>query len=160
MIEIFLPGVQHLQNIHPLVVHFPIAFWAGAALFYGLALGLRSDSTARTAFSLLILGTISAAIAVATGLYGEEGVMIARSVRAHLLEPHKKIMLSTLGMSVILATWAVISRPFPIKGRAVFLLILLILLGTMTVGADYGARMVYDYNAGGNACSQPIEFTR
>jgi len=28
------------------------------------------------------------------------------------------------------------------------------------LGADYGARMVYDYNAGGNACSQPIEFTK
>jgi hypothetical protein len=30
----------------------------------------------------------------------------------------------------------------------------------MTVGADYGVRMIYDYNVGGNACSLPIEFTR
>ena len=30
----------------------------------------------------------------------------------------------------------------------------------MSVGADNGARMVYDYNAGGNACSQPIDFTK
>ncbi|OGP72912.1 MAG: hypothetical protein A2V86_09205 [Deltaproteobacteria bacterium RBG_16_49_23] len=160
ILENFLPGVRHLQNIHPLVIHFPIAFWVGAALFYGLALGLRSDPMARTAFSLLILGTISAVVAVATGLYGGEGVMIARSVREHLLEPHKKVMISTLGISIILAAWAAVSRPFPNKGRAVFLFILLLLLGIMMVGADYGARMVYDYNAGGNACSQPIEFTR
>jgi hypothetical protein len=39
-------------------------------------------------------------------------------------------------------------------------LLFLVLLGMMAVGADYGARMVYNYNAGGNACSQPIEFTR
>lgn len=30
----------------------------------------------------------------------------------------------------------------------------------MSIGADYGAGMVYDYNAGGNACSQPIEFVK
>jgi hypothetical protein len=27
-------------------------------------------------------------------------------------------------------------------------------------GADYGGRLVYDYNAGGNACGQPIDFSK
>jgi len=31
------PGVQHLQKIHPLVVHFHIAFLAGAAFFQRMA---------------------------------------------------------------------------------------------------------------------------
>jgi uncharacterized membrane protein len=109
---------------------------------------------------LLILGTLSAGAAVGTGLYGEEGVMVSRSVREHLLEAHEKIMLVTLGLSIVLSAWAFFARPFPKKGRFLFLLLFLVLLGIMTVGADYGARMVYDYNAGGNACSQPIEFTR
>ncbi len=95
-----------------------------------------------------------------TGLYGEEGVMVSRSVREHLLEVHEKIMLVTLGLSMILAVWALVARPFPKKGRVLFLLLFLVLLGVMTVGTDYGARMVYDYNAGGSACSQPIEFTK
>jgi hypothetical protein len=30
----------------------------------------------------------------------------------------------------------------------------------MVRGADFGGRLVYDYNAGGNACGQPIEFSR
>jgi uncharacterized membrane protein len=160
MLENLLPGVQHLQNIHPLVVHFPIAFWVGAAFFYFLSWTLRNQTFGMTAFLLLILGTLSAGAAVATGLYGEEGVMVSRSVREHLLEPHEKIMLATLGMSVVLSAWAFVARPFPKRGRLLFLLLFLVLLGIMTVGADYGARMVYDYNAGGNACSQPIEFTR
>ncbi|HUL20652.1 MAG TPA: DUF2231 domain-containing protein, partial [Thermodesulfobacteriota bacterium] len=113
-----------------------------------------------TAFLLLILGTLSASAAVATGLYGEEGVMVSRSVREHLLEMHEKIMLVTLGLSVVLSVWAILGRPFPEKKRLLFLLFFLVLLGTMTVGADYGARMVYDYNAGGSACSQPIEFSK
>jgi hypothetical protein len=46
------------------------------------------------------------------------------------------------------------------EGRILFILLFLIMLGVMSVGADYGARMVYDYNAGGIACSQPIDFTK
>ncbi len=152
--------MQHLQNIHPLVVHFPIAFLMGAALLYFLALVLRKHSLAITAFSLLMLGALSAAAAAGTGLYAEEGVMVSRSVRDRLLEPHETIMLATAGLSILSALWAVFARPFPNKGRPFFLLLLILLLGMMTLGADYGARMVYDYNAGGNACSQPIEFTK
>jgi uncharacterized membrane protein len=160
MFEIILPGVQHLQNIHPLVVHFPIAFLVGAALFYFLSWILSNQTFATTALLLLILGTLAAGAAVATGLYGEEGVMVSRSVREHLLDTHERFMLVTLGLSVGLTLWALIARAFPKKARSLFLLFLLVLLGIMTIGADYGARMVYDYNAGGNACSQPIEFTR
>ena len=159
MLETLLPGVQHLQNIHPLVVHFPIALLIIAALFYGLAWILASDRFAFAAFVVLIVGTLAAAAAVGTGLYGQEGVMISRSVRQHLLNPHEKLMLSTLGLSIVLSIWATVSRPFPRRGRPIFLLVFLVLLAVMSVGADYGARMVYDYNAGGDACSQPIEFT-
>ena len=160
MLETFFPGVQHLQNVHPLVVHFPIAFLVGAALFYLLAWIFPRPSLATTAFSLLILGAISAAAAVGTGLYAEEGVMVARSVRAHLLDTHEKLMITTLSLSVALTVWAVAARPFPTKRRLIFALIFFGLLVIMAFGADYGARMVYDYNAGGNACSQPIEFTK
>lgn len=160
MSETLLPGVQHLQNIHPLVVHFPIAFLVGAALFYFLSLIFRNQTFATTAFLMLILGTLAAAAAVGTGLYGEEGVMVSRSVREHLLEVHEELMLVTLGLSIVLTVWAVIARPFPKKTRYLFLFLLLVLLGIMTVGADYGARMVYDYNAGGNACAQPTEFNK
>jgi len=160
MLENLLSGVQHLQNIHPLTVHFPIAFLLGAALFYGAAWILNRSSLATTAFCLLLAGAITAGIAVGTGLYAEDGVMISHSVRAHLLEQHERLMLTTLGLSVFLAVWALIARPFPRKGRALFMLLCSILLVIMSLGADYGARMVYDYNAGGNACSQPIEFSR
>lgn len=160
MFEIILPGVQHLQNIHPLAVHFPIAFLVGAALFYFLSWIFHNQTFSNAAFLLLIVGTLAAGAAVGTGLYGGEGVMVSRSVRQNLLERHKELMLATLGVSFGLAIWAVIAKPFPKKKRLLFFFLLLVLLGIMTIGADYGARMVYDYNAGGDACSQPIEFTR
>jgi uncharacterized membrane protein len=160
MLDTFLPGVQHLQNIHPLVVHFPIAFLMGAALLYCLTWVLNNDSLATTAFSVLVIGAFAALVAVATGLYAESSVMISHSVREHLLEPHEKIMLSAMGLSVFLTIWALGARPFPQKGRWIFLLLMFILVAVISLGADYGARMVYDYNAGGNACSQPIEFSK
>ena len=160
MLETFLPGVQHLQNVHPLVVHFPIAFLPGAALLYLLAWVFRNEKLAFTAFILLILGTFSAAAAVGTGLYAEGGVMVSFSVREHLLERHEQFMLATLSVSIVLTLWAGFGRLFPKRGRLFFILLFLVLFGIMSAGADYGARMVYDYNAGGNACSQPIEFTK
>lgn len=160
VIETLFPGIQHLQNIHPLVVHFPIAFFSGSALFYLLALLSRRETMATTAFSLLIVGTLGAAAAVGTGIYAEPSVILAPSVRGHLLERHQDMMIMTLCMSVILAIWSIIARPFPKRGRALFILLFLALLTVMSVGADYGARMVYDYNAGGRACPQPIEFVK
>jgi uncharacterized membrane protein len=155
-----LPGAQHLQNSHPLVVHFPIAFLTGAAFVYFLAWATGRESVAWTALWLLLLGALSATIAVGTGLYAEPGVMVAPSVRAELLVPHKRFMLGNIGLGFVIAVWAIVARPFPTKGRLLFLLMLLVLLAGLTKGADYGGRMVYDYNAGGNACGQPIDFTQ
>jgi uncharacterized membrane protein len=160
MIGSLLPGLQHLQNLHPLFVHFPIAFLMGAALFYFLTLVFRKDAFATTAFFLLVLGALSACVAAGAGLYAEEGVMVSFSVREHLLEHHEQLMLATTGLSIGLTLWAAIARPFPKKKRGIFILLIVIMLGIMTWGADYGARMVYDYNAGGNACPQPIDFSK
>ena len=153
-----LAGVRHLQNIHPLIVHFPIALLPAAVLLYVLAWLAKKESWAWTGLWLLGLGTLGAAAAVASGLYGAEGVMVAPAVREHLLVNHERIMLGVLALSVILSVWAWLARPMPLKGGVVFLLLLAVLLAGLTVGADFGGRMVYDYNAGGNACPQPIDY--
>ncbi|MBI4597869.1 MAG: DUF2231 domain-containing protein [Candidatus Omnitrophica bacterium] len=155
-----LSGAQHLQNVHPLVIHFPIAFLCGAALLYVAAWLLKSERFAHSAFVVLILGALSLVGAVATGLYAEQGVMLALSVRDALLTPHKSYMLATTAICTVLTIWAISARPFPKRGRPLFLLLVLAMIGVMTVGADFGGRMVYDYNAGGTACRQPIQFTK
>jgi uncharacterized membrane protein len=160
VIEGVLPGADHLQNVHPLVIHFPIAFLSGAALLYTLAWVTGREAWAWTGLWLLVLGALGAAAAVATGLYAAPGVMVAPSVRAELLVPHKRIMLGVGSAGVVLTAWAAAARPMPLRGRGLFVVLLLALVAAMTLGADYGGRMVYDYNAGGNACGQPIDFTR
>lgn len=160
MIERLLPGVGHLQNLHPLFVHYPIGLLTAAALFYVAAWLLRRDGLATAGFWMLLAGTLGGAIAVGTGLYAEKGVMVARSVRAALLEQHETLMLTTAGIAVAACIWAVIARPFPRRFRPAFILLLLAMVAVMMKGADDGGRMVYDYNAGGDACGQPIEFEK
>jgi uncharacterized membrane protein len=155
-----LPGVQHLQNIHPLIVHFPIALLPVAAVYYLIAGVTGKQSCGWTGLWLLGLGTLGAAAAVASGLYGAEGVMVAPSVREHLLVNHERIMLAVLGLSVVMLVWASLARPVPVRGGVIFLILLAILVASLTVGADFGVRMVYDYNAGGDACPQPIDFNQ
>src|SRR3989338_8856472 len=154
-----LPGAQHLQNLHPLVIHFPIALLMGAVLLYVAAWLFKSERFAHSAFVVLVLGALSLVGAVATGLYAEQGVMLALSVREHLLQPHKTAMLATLALCTILTIWAIAVRTFPKKGRPLLLFLLHVMIGVMTAGAYFGGRMVYDYNAGGGACRQPIQFT-
>jgi uncharacterized membrane protein len=160
MIEHLLPGVGHLQNLHPLVVHYPIAFLAGAPVFYLAAWVFRSERLATAAFWMLLAGTAGAALAIGTGLRASEGVMVAKSVRAALLEQHETLMVVSGSIALALSGWAVVGRPFPIRARLLFVALLLALLGVLIKGADYGGRMVYDYNAGGGACGQPIEFSK
>lgn len=156
----WLPGAAHVWNAHPLVVHFPVAFLTGAALLYPPAWLMQREGLRWTAFGLLVLGAATGLLAGATGLYAEPGVMAARSVRAELLVPHKWWMLSTLGLALPLAGWAIVRRPLPTPGAPLFVGLLLVLLATLVTGADYGGRMVFDYNIGGRACGQPIDFTQ
>jgi hypothetical protein len=108
---------------------------------------------------LLILGVLGAVAAVATGLYAAPGVMLAPSVKENLLVFHKWIMITVLGLSTALAVWALVARPMPARCRGLFLALLIVMVGLIVKGADYGGRMVFDYNAGGYACGQPINFT-
>jgi uncharacterized membrane protein len=154
------PGVQHLQNIHPLVVHFPIALLCAAALMYWLGSLARREPWQWSGLWTLLFGVLGAAVAVATGLYSAPGVMLAPSVKMALLGYHKRVMIAVLILSAALALWAIAARPMPARGRGAFLAMLVLLVALVAKGADYGGRMVYDYNAGGYACGQPIEFSQ
>ncbi len=154
------PGAEHLQNIHPLIVHFPIALLLTAALIYWLGAFARRESWLWSGLWMLVLGALAAAVATGTGLYAAPGVMLAPSVKTALLTSHKRMMIGVAILSAVLALWAIAARPMPARGRGVFLAMLVLVAALIAKGADYGGRMVFDYNAGGYACGQPIEFSQ
>ncbi len=158
MLERILPGASQLQNYHPLLVHFPIAFIYGAAAMYFLASIAASERLKWTALWMLMLGALGAAAAVASGFYAATGLMVSQSVRHELLRNHKHLMVAASAVTGVLTIWAIATRPMPTRGRYLFLVGLVALLGLIAAGADLGGEMVYSYNAGGSACAQPIDF--
>jgi len=160
VLERILPGASQLQNYHPLLVHFPIAFIYGAALLYFLASIAASERLKWTALWMLMLGALGAAAAVASGFYAATGLMVSQSVRHELLRNHKHLMVAASAVTGVLTIWAIATRPMPTRGRYLFLVGLVALLGLIAAGADLGGEMVYSYNAGGSACAQPIDFRK
>jgi uncharacterized membrane protein len=160
VLERILPGASQLQNYHPLLVHFPIAFIYGASLLYFVAWIAASEKLQWAAFWVLLLAALSAAIALASGFYAAPGLMVSQSVRDELLAHHKHLMVSASILTGVLTLWALASRPMPTRARVLFMAGLLALMVMIAAGADLGGEMVYGYNAGGSACPQPIDFRK
>jgi uncharacterized membrane protein len=152
------PGAAAAQNLHPLVVHFPIAFLTGAMLLYLAAWTTRHEDWGWPALWMLASGVLGGAAAIATGLRARDSVMVARSVRDHLLLQHEHAMIAAWTLSLISLAWALLARPMPRAGRIGFMFILLMMTLILAKGADYGGWMVFGYNAGGSL-PQPIEFS-
>ena len=160
MLERILPGASQLQNYHPLLVHFPIAFIYGASLLYFLAWISASEHLQWTALWMLTLAALSAAAALASGFYAAPGLMVSQSVRDELLNHHKHLMVAASILTGALTIWALASRPMPTRFRYLFLAGLVALMGLIAVGADLGGEMVFAYNAAGSACAQPIDLRK
>jgi uncharacterized membrane protein len=160
VLERILPGASNLQNYHPLLVHFPIAFIYGASLMYFLGWITASEKLQWTALWMLMLGALGAAAALISGFYAAPGLMISQSVRDELLRHHKHLMVATSILTGVLAVWALATRPMPTRFRYVFLVGLLAVMLLLTAGADLGGEMVFAYNAAGSACAQPIDLKK
>jgi uncharacterized membrane protein len=160
VLDRILPGASQLQNYHPLLVHFPIAFIYGASLMYFLAWLTASEKLQWTSLWMLLLGALGAAAALISGFYAAPGLMISESVRNQLLTHHKHVMVATSLLTAALTLWALASRPMPTRFRYLFLAALLALVLLLTLGADLGGEMVYAYNAAGTACPQPIDYKK
>jgi uncharacterized membrane protein len=152
------PGAAVMQNLHPVVVHFPIAFLTGATVMYLAAWLARRDAWAWTALWMLAIGAAGATAAVRTGLAAGQSVMVAQSVHEQILVHHEHGMVAVWTLSLALLTWALIARPMPRRGVLGFLALLVLMTLTLAKGADYGGWMVFGYNAGGSL-PQPIEFS-
>jgi uncharacterized membrane protein len=145
-----------MQNPHPLVVHFPIAFLLGAAAscFLFAFLGRPAlDAFARTS---LYLGTACAAIAAASGYLGAQSVAPVPGAAEDLAE-HQTFGFVLLGLSVALTFWSVIARrrtghaPRP---KALWLLGHAALVTMLFLTGEEGGELVHE-NGVGTALTAP-----
>ncbi len=148
--DALLPGLKNALSYHPLFVHFPIALWLAALLFELLSLaGGEGEEMHRTACWLLYLGTLAGVVTVLTGLAAADGV--PRGPARSVMEFHEEMMIATFALAVALSGGAYFfQHRFTRNLRRIFLAGLVALAVLLTLGADRGAEMVYQYGVSVN----------
>jgi len=145
MFSIIMPGISAMANIHPVVVHFPIALLVMFFIVDLVASILQKDSWRQVATGMLYLGTIAAGVSVAVGLMAAGSVEHGENVHL-IMERHKLIGISILCLSLMLSIWRLLSGG-AIKGvtNIIFLIFAVVLNILIMLGADLGGLMVYKY---------------
>ena len=135
-----------LHEVHPAIVHFPIALLP-VALGADLAGRLTgSDALRETGRKLMPIAAASAALSAATGLVAQEEV--EAEGRAHdVLVTHRNINLSLVAVSAAMALWRWRKR----EPSASYLTLGLAGLGAVSYSAYLGSKMVYEYGVGVDA---------
>jgi len=150
-----MPGIAGMDNIHPLLVHFPIAFLSA---FFALDLvgTLAKKPQWRSVASwFLYFGTVAAVFTVIAGLIAANSVPHGQNVH-DIMERHEHFGISVLSLAVVLSIWRLKSGGLIRGGANNFFLILSALLCVlMMLGADLGGLMVYHYGVAVKAVQVP-----
>jgi len=138
-----LAGARELINLHPLFVHFPVALLLAATGCYLLGAALKKNELLLTGKWVLYFGTLSAIPTVWTGL---EAAKTARHMEGMhgIMMAHQYLGVTVLALSLGLSLWVFLSKAsIPVKGKGLFLALLILMSGLLIQGADLGGRMVF-----------------
>ncbi len=145
MFAAIMPGIAEMDNIHPLFVHFPIAFFIAFFLLDVVAVLAKKAHWRYVAGWLLYLGAITSIFTVVAGLFAANSVEHNDAVH-DIMERHEHIGISVLALSLFLAAWRLKKWGLNTKGvNAIFMSLSAFLCLLVSLGADLGGLMVYQY---------------
>ena len=140
-----MPGIANMENIHPLLVHFPIAFLSAFFVLDLIGALAKKQHWRNVASWLLYFGTVAAVFTVTAGFIAAATVAHGEEVHA-IMERHEHFGVSVLSLATVLSVWRLKSGGVIEGGANSFFLILAALLCVlMMLGADLGGLMVYKY---------------
>ncbi|MEQ1544127.1 DUF2231 domain-containing protein [Methyloglobulus sp.] len=153
MFSAILPGIAGLENIHPLFVHYPIALFTAFFLFDFFGTVTKKEKLRYVASCLLYVGTIAAAFTVVAGLFAADSVEHGEDVH-EIMERHEHIGIAVLSLSLFLSAWRLKQWGLHSKsGNTIFLCLAGFLCVLLSLGADLGGLMVYQYGVSVKAAS-------
>ncbi len=144
-----LHGVRNLkQNIHPIVVHFPIGLLGASFLFYVVGLSTRHESLLQTGKWTIFAGTAGALAAVLTGVWA--GNIVAHDEMTHaIMEWHEYLGFGVLSIGVLLSFWLLLTKTvIPKKGTWAFITLFTVLILLLIQQTDLGGQLVFLYGVG------------
>jgi len=145
-------------NIHPLIVHFPIALLFAAALIDTIGLFLKEkDFWRKAAMGLYALGALGAVAAFFSGRQAADSVFLPTDANA-LLTEHADlgqwVFYLFAAYSIIRVILFVLNTDKKTSIRATVWLIGLVGCGMVWVTAEKGAELVFKHGAGVQAAAQ------
>jgi len=145
LFSILIPGIASMDNIHPLLVHFPIAL---LSVFFVLDLVgtlAKQQQWRVVASSFLYLGTLAALLTVMAGFLAADTVAHGENVHA-IMEKHEDLGMAILSLATALSAWRLKHKGlFQGYVNGVFLALSALLCVLIVLGADLGGLMVYRY---------------
>lgn len=140
-------GLKEMLNVHPMIVHIPVALFPASLLFYLLGFVFKRRSLLVAGRACLYLAVLGAAAAVWSGKAAEE--TLQHNDRIHrLLEAHEDIGAWIGRLAWVLGAWSffhVDQRP---RFAPAFLALLAFTTLAVAQNSDLGGRMVYVEGAG------------
>lgn len=155
MIDALLPGMAALKNnLHPLLIHFPIAFFVGALIMEGAAV-LRDEKFHFAATWMLYLGTFAALATLPTGFIAAN-IIAETDPRGHdapghaFIHVHRNWMVASTLIAAALSTYLFWVNQWGkwLSHRWGLLIGLMVLSAVVGLGADRGGRLVFEFGVG------------
>ena len=136
------------KNLHPLLVHFPIAFLVSFFVLDSVGGLMHRPPLRKVASGLLYLGALMAPLTVYAGLIAE-GIVVHGQEAHELIEWHERCGFAVAGLAIFLALGrSFFGIPKSSMGQALNGFLSVVLVAILFLGADLGGRLVYQHGLG------------
>jgi uncharacterized membrane protein len=156
--EIFseiMPGFASMDNIHPVLVHFPLALLSTFLALDFLGTLSKKAHWRQVASYLLYLGTGSALLTVLAGFNAASTVQHGQNVH-EIMENHEHFGLAVLSFATVLSVWRLKCHGvIDSNANVLFQTLAFLMVALMVLGADLGGLMVYHYGVSVDGVSVP-----
>jgi len=137
-----------MPNIHPALVHFPIALLTLSFLCEAASLFWKREDLSAAGWWTQLAGSIGLAAAAVSGILAGDSVNIPAGAKQYL-ETHQEIAFAAAAAFAALLFWRIASGTRRPPGReGLFLLLFAAGVVALWAGAWFGGEMVFRFGAG------------